>query len=139
MKPRQIFLAALFAVFTGALVLPVLAGEHGIAPQPVIDKSKGKCLAPPDQMRRNHMDFLLHQRDVTMYQGKRDKKNGLRACLECHAVNGEDGKPVSIKSEKHFCRTCHDFAAVKVDCWECHTSLPDKAAIGAKHPKGGEQ
>jgi len=74
------------------------------------------------------MKLLKHRRDATMYEGVRGGKESLRACLDCHAVKGDDGKPVTIKSEKHFCRVCHDFAAVKVDCWDCHVSVPDKAA-----------
>ena len=39
-------------------------------------------------------------------------------------VKGADGKPVSFASPKHFCRTCHDYAAVHIDCFECHASRP---------------
>ncbi len=120
----------LAAVLAGGLLLSLAGAAQagGIAPKPVIDKTKGECVLPADQMRRQHMQILKHRRDETMYQGIRGGKRSLRACLNCHAVKGEDGKPVTIKSEKHFCRICHDYAAVKVDCWDCHVSVPDKAA-----------
>ena len=131
MKSRLIILATIVAALVGAALGAAPAQAGDIAPKPIIDKSKGECVAPPGEMRRNHMKYLLHQRDETMYRGVRGKKTSLRACLNCHEVKGDDGKPVTIKSEKHFCRTCHDFAAVKVDCWSCHASVPDKAAGAA--------
>ena len=128
MKPRLTRLAAIFG-FGLAVALGAAAGQAGeVAPKPIIDKTKGDCVLPADQMRREHMNILKHRRDETMYQGVRGGKQSLRACLDCHAVKGDDGKPVSISSPKHFCRVCHDYAAVKVDCWDCHISVPDKAA-----------
>lgn len=106
----------------GVLAAPALAGD--VAPKVPIDRSKGDCVLPGDQMRRQHMDLLKHRRDATMYEGVRGGKVAFSACLSCHAVKGDDGKPVTIKSEKHFCRVCHDYAAVKVDCWSCHVSVP---------------
>jgi hypothetical protein len=34
---------------------------------------------------------------------------------------------VTVSSPQHFCRSCHDYAAVKVDCFECHASRPEAA------------
>ena len=44
---------------------------------------------------------------------------------------GADGKPVAYSDPKHFCRTCHSYAAVRVDCFECHASRPDEKAKAA--------
>ena len=134
-------LTQLVSVFAAAAVLflgAVGAQAGGIAPKVIIDKSKGECVLPAEQMKRQHMKILKHRRDATMYQGVRGGKRSLQACLSCHAVKGDDGKPVTIKSEKHFCRTCHDYVAVKPDCWDCHVSVPDKAAGRAalKHRAG---
>ena len=100
---------------------PYLAGIY----QPQPPKGKGeRCVANTDFMRRNHMYLLQHQRDDTVHEGTRSKRFSLKGCIDCHAVKGEMGAPVTIKDPKHFCRTCHDYAAVKVDCFECHTSRP---------------
>lgn len=109
-------------LFLFALALPALAG----APMPEIPKGKGdKCIGPVPEMRVNHMEMILHQRDETMYMGLRTKKHSLRECINCHAVNGEDGQPVSIESPKHFCNVCHRYAAVRIDCFQCHNSKPE--------------
>ena len=42
-------------------------------------------------------------------------------------VKDAEGMAVSVKDERHFCRTCHDFAAVTVDCFQCHASKPEIA------------
>ena len=111
----------------------VLAGGWVQVPHPPKGKGK-KCVADTDFMRRNHMKMLLHQRDDTMHQGIRTKRFSLNECITCHAVKGADNKPVTVKSPKHFCRQCHDYAAVRIDCFECHASRPDpkadKAALG---------
>ena len=78
-------------------------------------------------MRRQHMDLMTHKRDETVHKGVRTSENSLKACISCHAVFGPNKQPVSIKSEKHFCRTCHDYAAVTIDCFQCHTSKPEPA------------
>jgi hypothetical protein len=40
-------------------------------------------------------------------------------------VTGKDGKAVSVESKDHFCASCHSYAAVRVDCFECHASTPE--------------
>ncbi len=120
--------AGLVAGVLGAFaVSAAVAGDVG--PKVPVDRSKGECVLPGDEMRRVHMDILKHRRDATMYQGIRGGKQALEACLTCHMVKDEKtGKPVTVKSEKHFCRVCHDFAAVTVDCWQCHKSVPEEAS-----------
>jgi predicted CXXCH cytochrome family protein len=129
---------------------PVLAGETAqqaaaphdaqstLMPHPA--KGKGEsCVAPTDWMRRNHMKALLHQRDMTVHEGVRGTQFSLKDCVSCHAVKGEDGRPVTISSPKHFCRSCHDYAAVSIDCFECHASTPAEpqkaAAVVNPHAK----
>ena len=128
MISRLIKLASVFAIAAGLSLGAAGSQAGGIAPKLVIDKSKGQCVLPPEQMKRQHMKLLKHRRDETMFNGVRGGKVSLRACVTCHAIKGDDGKFVTIKSEKHFCRTCHDYIAVKPDCWDCHVSVPDKAA-----------
>ena len=94
-------------------------------PKPHIPKADAKqCVEETSFMRRNHMDLLMHRRDETMHNGIRTRKYSLQNCLTCHAVKDKQGEFVTVKSEKHFCKSCHSYAAVKIDCFECHSSTP---------------
>ncbi len=116
-------------VFALLLAISSSAMADGRVPFPDIHKGKGdKCILDTAYMRSNHMKVILHHRDDTMYQGKRTKRFSLKGCISCHAVPGPDKKPVSVKSPKHFCRSCHDYAAVRVDCFQCHSSVPPTEA-----------
>ncbi|MHB8884959.1 MAG: hypothetical protein ACYC5H_07700 [Methylovirgula sp.] len=96
---------------------------QALLPHPA--KGKGKhCVAPTAFMRRYHMNMLFHHRYQVVHRGIRTAQYDLTRCISCHAVKGADGKPVSYADPKHFCRSCHDYAAVKVDCFECHASVP---------------
>jgi hypothetical protein len=125
--------ATLIPLLTAVLLLPAatLAGEPGWLPKPARGQGE-KCVADTDWMRRNHMTVLMHQRDDTVHDGIRTRRFSLKGCIECHAVKDAAGKPVSAASAQHFCRTCHDFAAVRMDCFECHASRPqaDASASG---------
>lgn len=83
--------------------------------------------------RRNHMNLMRHDRDLTMRQGDRQIEASLKECFTCHAAKDEAGQVVTYESEKHFCRACHDFAAVKVDCFMCHRSTPEGVDETADH------
>ncbi|MDP7149926.1 MAG: hypothetical protein QGI08_14135 [Paracoccaceae bacterium] len=77
-------------------------------------------------MRKFHMDLLSHDRDLTMYEGIRDTDASLKSCFDCHAVTDQaTGNPVTYEDERNFCRVCHDYAAVRVDCFMCHRSTPE--------------
>lgn len=84
----------------------------------------GKCVAPTDDMRRNHMNMLLHQRELTVREGLRDPKYSLKNCVDCHA----DPKTNSVLGPKGFCESCHTQAAVRIDCFECHSPTPQAVA-----------
>ena len=77
--------------------------------------------------RVNHPALLSHDRDATVIDGIRNVDASLAECVSCHAVKGADAAPVPVTSEQHFCRVCHDYVAVKIDCFQCHNSLPDVA------------
>lgn len=117
---------AVIASATGQEPVANAAPNPGRVPLPVIPQGKGEqCVEDTDFMRRNHMKVLLHQRDETMHEGIRTKKHSLKECISCHAVEGADETPVSASSPQHFCRSCHDYAAVKIDCFQCHASKPE--------------
>jgi predicted CXXCH cytochrome family protein len=85
-------------------------------------------------MRRYHMTVLNHQRDKTVHDGVRAGPFDLKGCIACHAVPGADGKAVTVSDPKHFCRGCHDYAAVSVDCFQCHASRPDELRKSSTGP-----
>lgn len=114
---------------------PAFAGELG----PTVPKATGKAHIEGNlYMRINHMNLMRHDRDQTMRLGNREISYSLSGCIDCHAVNGDDGQPVSVKDEKHFCRVCHDFAAVKVDCFQCHNSKPQITTEAMLKPDGAD-
>ena len=103
----------------------VIAGEFNSL-HPKVPKAQGeKCVRSTEFMKKNHMNFLFRRRDMVVIQGIRSKAESFNMCLSCHVVKDKHGTPVSHDSPDHFCRTCHDFVAVKIDCFECHLSVPD--------------
>ncbi len=105
------------------------AAELSAVPLPEISKGKGEsCVAETDFMRRNHMDLLRHQRDETLREGIRGARFSLKECVACHAVPDADGRPVKADDSRHFCSSCHLYAAVRIDCFECHASRPEAAS-----------
>jgi [DsrC]-trisulfide reductase subunit J len=112
------------------------ADGAGRTPEPHPPHGKGEhCVMPTEFMRRNHMLMMYAHRHNVVVDGIRTTKFNIDGCVNCHAVKGPDGQPVSFDNPKHFCRTCHAYAAVQIDCFECHNSKPqasDKsAALGA--------
>jgi hypothetical protein len=78
-------------------------------------------------MRKNHMDELLHKRDETMINGIRTKKHSLKACINCHVPEQYNGKVLRHTDPEHFCSTCHGYVAAQLDCFQCHVDHPNKA------------
>lgn len=89
------------------------------------DKSL-KCIHPEEEMRKNHMKYILHERDETMHEGIRNEPGSLAACIDCHVEPNEKGEIAGIDSEEHFCNSCHQYAAVQIDCFQCHADRPQK-------------
>jgi hypothetical protein len=111
-----------------ALLLPGLVFASDRVPKPVIHIDKpGRCVEDTATMRREHPDMLKHQRDLTVHQGIRTQAHSLKECVGCHA----SAKTGSVLGEQGFCQSCHDYASVRIDCFDCHASKP-KLASGAK-------
>ncbi|MFM2067932.1 MAG: hypothetical protein RLZZ584_2841 [Pseudomonadota bacterium] len=108
------------------LGMAVAAVSAGAADRmPPIDKAAAgsRCVEPAEDMRRNHMRYLRHQRDATVRGGVRGAKHSLKDCVDCHASQ----KTGSVaKAETDFCSSCHRYAAVSIDCFECHTGTGRK-------------
>ncbi len=144
-------LRRLFAlVISTLLLLPLTAsvaeqqGEQDILPfsdlivtEPTRRYSdKSECVAPVSDMRRHHMNYILHQRDLTMHEGIRTRKFSLEECINCHAVKDASGEYVRVEDKRHFCATCHTYASVKIDCFECHADVPVRASTLNKLQSG---
>ncbi len=123
----------IISILTGVLLLlPVFAQASDILP--IVPKAKAKanpktlCVRDVKDMRKNHMKYLLHQRDETMYKGIRTKKDSLARCISCHVTKDAKGNYPNFGEDKYFCSSCHNYAAVKVDCFDCHNSKPTVAS-----------
>jgi hypothetical protein len=60
-----------------------------------------------------------------MHEGVRTTKHSLKNCVGATPTKtwrtGKDG----------FCESCHAYAAVKIDCFECHSAVREAAAATA--------
>lgn len=106
----------------------VVAGTGQAAP--VIERAtKGeRCVEDVASMRRNHMRFLEHQRDATVHGGIRGAKHSLKGCIDCHASKATGSV---AQAPTDFCVSCHAYAAVKIDCFDCHATKPAKTTSAA--------
>jgi hypothetical protein len=126
---QRIELRALFGLIIALLILPVSIAAEGessslgqvVIPNPATPANAQQCVEPTEVMRRDHMKFLLHQRDETVLNGIRTKKYSLTGCINCHAQAGKDGKIVRAQDPDYFCTECHAYTAVQIDCFECHS------------------
>ena len=131
---------ALFHAMIGVLALTglMLLSNSALAetPYPTIHEpeDEGKeCIHEEDEMRRNHMNYILHQRDITMHEGIRTETDNLAKCIDCHVEPNENGEIADIDSDEHFCNGCHEYASVQIDCFQCHADRPQKYINRSKH------
>ena len=107
------------------MLLPLTG--NAATPFPQIHEPEGKkCVQPEDEMRRNHMNYILHQRDKTMHEGIRTEQYSLAKCIDCHVEPNKNGEIAGADSKEHFCSTCHEYASVQIDCFQCHADKPQK-------------
>lgn len=124
-RPTVLLQGLLVVLVIGGASAPAVA--DGRTPVPAIVKGKGdQCVEPVEVMRRDHMKFLLHQRDRTVHEGIRTKRHSLKGCIDCHSVRDDAGKPIPVTEPGQFCQSCHSYAAVKLDCFSCHATTPEK-------------
>lgn len=123
------------ATMLGALA--VLAGapaQAAASGAPKLERGKGeRCVEDVEYMRRYHPNLLRHHRDDALRRGIRTTRHSLKGCVECHASE-RTGSVAASKED--FCMACHVYAAVKVDCWECHATRPkaERASEGRVSP-----
>jgi hypothetical protein len=109
-------LVAFLAVITLPLWFNVAAGTTSKRPALTLPEGKDP-FGTAEYMRASHMNLLMTWRDEVVRGGERtvlglDGKTYARSltgtCMACHVSRAE------------FCDRCHDYAAVKPTCWECH-------------------
>ena len=84
-----------------------------------------QCVEPTEIMRKQHMELLLHQRDLTMREGIRTRQHSLNQCIECHVQKNNQGDYIPVNAPEQFCASCHNFTSVAIDCFDCHATTPD--------------
>jgi hypothetical protein len=84
--------------------------------------AKKKCIEPTAFMRSSHMELINSWRTAVVREGERVyiASDGRKVtmslsqnCLGCHS------------NKEQFCDTCHNYAAVKPNCWSCHNVPPE--------------
>lgn len=81
-----------------------------------------QCIESTEFMRANHMKLLIQWRDEAVRKGKTEYINSqgksfkisLQTCLNCHS-------DPALNTSDQFCVSCHNYTAVKPNCWSCHT------------------
>lgn len=125
------------AAFVAAVTLPFWYNAIKQAPRRLNlprPAAASQCIAPPDVMRRSHMEMLNAWRDRRVRDGVRTA-TGMdgqvytialtHTCLEqCHGSKAE------------FCDRCHAYVGLKgPDCWSCHNAgRPSVAGLRASRP-----
>jgi hypothetical protein len=120
---------ALLHLLLAGMLLAAAAQAGGLAPAVERAARGERCVEDTAVMRRDHMRFLRHQRDATVHGGIRGAKHGLKGCIDCHA-SARTGSVAAAETD--FCVACHRYAAVTVDCFDCHATKPAALAGGAK-------
>jgi len=152
--------ASLFLGLMWALVAQVVLADE--VKRYVVEGSRAAeldaCVEPTERMRRMHFEFIKHQRTLTVHEGIRGSKYSLAGCVDCHISYNAEHEPQPINRPDQFCGACHAYAAVDLNCFDCHASVPNRpesspearaahAAAGVgrpghlahAHPGGGER
>ena len=138
-KSIVILIASAFALGVGITTIAAEGTSSRVpGPQFELPTDATQCVRPTEFMRRNHMELLLHTRDETMYNGIRTKKDSLQNCIECHAGKNDEGEAIPVNAPGQFCESCHTYASVKLDCFECHRTTPEVTKKSAKIPQTPE-
>ena len=130
-RPRTAHRVAMVLVLAVAGIAGCGAGASdaraadGVPLPALVKATKGEaCVEPVPVIRREHMKFLMHQRDDTVHEGIRTTRHSLVGCIDCHAAKDAAGQWVRIDAPGQFCASCHAYVSVEIDCFGCHAALP---------------
>jgi hypothetical protein len=120
-------------IFVVFVTLPfIISGEKAkMKPEPKIDtpeimklpEAERKCVESKDFMKAEHMKLLNQWRDWVVREGNGTYVNAegktflmslQKTCMKCHS------------NKSKFCDECHNYAAVKPYCWDCHIAPKEK-------------
>ena len=120
-------ISILLNVLLGVLLVAISSAT--MADGSKVPPPKGEqCVEDPTWMRTNHFETILHQRDETVLKGIRTVEHSLKNCIDCHITPNKNGEYARYSnSEEHFCASCHSYAAVAIDCFQCHADRPEAA------------
>ncbi|MEE8343381.1 MAG: hypothetical protein V3R51_06215 [Gammaproteobacteria bacterium] len=127
-----------FALIAGIVAGSLFPAAAADGLRPVIPEAQDRfspsqgCVEPADEMRKNHMNYILHERDETVHEGIRGSRHSLAKCISCHVPPPSGGNKVRVDSEEHFCNSCHTYAAVHIDCFQCHSDQPAQMSQRSK-------
>jgi hypothetical protein len=123
-------ITAVLVLFTGTAI----AESRVLGPTIELPTIAENCIRPSDVMRREHMILLKHKRDETVRNGIRTKDASLQGCVDCHSKKDTNDAFIPVDDPGQFCSTCHEYTAVKLDCFECHRTTPDIPDVKASLP-----
>ena len=119
---------AIVGVVLGVGLAPAASAADRVPLPELVKANRGEaCVEPLPVIRRDHMKFLMHQRDDTVHEGIRGARHSLVGCIDCHATKDDVGQWVRIDAPGQFCESCHTYASVQIDCFGCHAALPTMA------------
>jgi len=129
-------------IFSAIALFPFLYNIGKTDAQPVINTDTPviqelgatECIEDTEYMRENHMQLLLEWRDAVVREGKTTYTNSKgeqfemslqNSCLNCHNDTPETvffTADTANVGDNLFCYSCHNYAAVEPDCWDCHNA-----------------
>jgi hypothetical protein len=117
-----------FCALSGIVTMPAAAADAGS------DNERASTRVPLPVIKIHRGEECVEPEDKTVHQGIRTTKYSLKNCVNCHA----DPQTNSVLGENGFCATCHEYAAVSIDCFTCHSSRaePQTASAPAENRLG---
>jgi hypothetical protein len=119
-------LVVFLAVFFIPAAYTYATGGPGQPPQPAPPATETQCVESKDWMRDNHMQLLTQWREDVVRNNDRTytsftygttfDKSLTNTCLKCH------------ESKQNFCDSCHTYAGVSPNCWDCHNVPKEKSS-----------
>ncbi len=132
--------AGLWAVLAVVVALSgVWVAHRGRVAVPAIVQAPGHCVLKTSVMRRTHMQLLRAVREEIVRHDVRDTRFRLTHCVACHAQRTSAGRAIPVNAPGQFCASCHAYVGVRLDCFDCHASVPAPGGVGTPLKGGAVQ